>query len=43
MKVKLDEGAICPVRAHETDAGLDLFAREDRIVEAKGSAIFKTG
>ena len=43
MKVKLDEGAYAPTRAHETDAGLDLFAREDRIVEAKGSAIFKTG
>lgn len=43
MKVKLDEGAVCPVRAHDTDAGLDLFSREDRIVEARGSAIFKTG
>lgn len=24
MKIKLDEGAFMPVRAHETDAGLDL-------------------
>lgn len=29
IKIKLDEGAIMPVRAHETDAGYDLFARED--------------
>ena len=26
MRVKLDNGAICPFRAHPTDAGLDLFA-----------------
>ena len=32
IKVKLDEGAIMPIRAHETDAGYDLFAREDFIV-----------
>ena len=25
MKIKLDPGAIMPVRAHEADAGLDLF------------------
>lgn len=26
MKIKLDEGAIMPTRAHEFDAGLDLYA-----------------
>lgn len=26
MKVKLDAGAIMPTRAHETDAGLDLYS-----------------
>lgn len=26
MKVKLDEGAIMPTRAHEADAGLDLYS-----------------
>lgn len=32
-----------PTRAHVTDAGLDLRARETQIVPAKESAIFKTG
>lgn len=43
MKVKLDQGAFAPTRAHDIDAGLDLYAMDDRIVEAKGSAIFRTG
>lgn len=43
MKIKLDEGARMPTRAHETDAGLDLYAREDQIVPARGSAKFDTG
>lgn len=43
MKVKLDEGAYMPVRAHETDAGLDIRSREDQIVPARESAIFCTG
>lgn len=32
MKIKLDDGAIMPTRAHETDAGLDLYSREDKII-----------
>ena len=43
MKVKLDPGAKCPTRAHSTDAGLDLYAKERQIVPAKESAVFKTG
>lgn len=43
MKIKLDSGAIFPSRAHKTDAGLDFYAREDKIVPARGSAIFDTG
>lgn len=43
MKIKLDEGAFMPTRAHSTDAGLDLYARETQIVCAKESAVFDTG
>lgn len=43
MRIMLDEGAKMPTRAHELDAGLDLYARESCIVEAKGSATFDTG
>jgi dUTP pyrophosphatase len=32
-----------PERAHESDAGYDLFARESRIIKAGGSAVFDTG
>lgn len=32
MKIMLDEGAKMPTRAHETDAGLDLYATDDFIV-----------
>ena len=44
MRIKLDDGAILPTRAHLlTDAGLDLYARETQIVPAKEYAIFDTG
>lgn len=43
MKIKLDNGAIMPTRAHATDAGLDLYSRDMQIVPAKESAIFDTG
>lgn len=43
MKIKLDKGAIMPTRAHDTDAGLDLYSRESKVVPAGGSAIFDTG
>ena len=43
MKIKLDPGAIMPTRAHETDAGLDLYAMEAKKIPARGSAIFDTG
>ena len=32
IKIKLDEGAILPTRAHENDAGLDLYTPKDMIV-----------
>lgn len=43
MKIKLDEGAFLPTRAHSTDAGMDLYAMESQIVPAKESAVFDTG
>lgn len=43
MKIKLDEGAFAPTRAHHTDAGLDLYSREDKIIPAGDSACFDTG
>ena len=43
MKVKLDPGAYMPTRAHDTDAGLDLYARETKVIPAHGSATFDTG
>lgn len=43
MKVMLDAGARLPTRAHDTDAGLDLYARETQIVLPRGSVVFDTG
>lgn len=47
MRIKLDEGAIMPTRAHENDAGLDLYAMEDRFISPCGAeydgTVFDTG
>lgn len=43
MKIKLDENAKMPTRAHATDAGLDLYARETQVIPAMESAKFDTG
>lgn len=45
MKIKLNDGAFMPFRAHPTDAGLDLRCPEgqSQIVPAKESAVFDTG
>lgn len=43
MKVMLDAGATMPTRAHSTDAGLDIYARETAIIPAKDSVVFDTG
>lgn len=43
MRIKLDEGAKMPTKAYNTDAGFDIYSREDKIVPARGSAIFDTG
>ena len=43
VKVKLDPGAYLPQKAHEDDAGWDLYAREDFTVPAAGSGVQDTG
>lgn len=43
MRIVLDENAKMPTRAHETDAGLDLYSRERKLIKAKSSAVFDTG
>lgn len=43
MKIKLDSDAIMPTRAHDTDAGLDLYAKNKAIVFPHDSEIFDTG
>ena len=43
MKIKLDEGAFMPTRAHATDAGLDLMTRETVRLWAGAYAVFDTG
>lgn len=43
IKVKLDDGAFLPVRAHDTDAGADIFTPVDIILDANSSFIVATG
>lgn len=43
MRIKLEEGAFEPVRAHATDAGLDLRAMKGGCVKAGQAATFHTG
>ena len=40
MKIMLDEGAILPTRAHETDAGLDLYTPDDVVVVGSSSDVW---
>ena len=40
MKIKLDKGAYMPTRAHETDAGLDLYTPVDVNVPGCSSDVF---
>ena len=43
LNVKLDKGAKMPTRAHEHDAGLDIYAPESVIIYAGDSAKIDTG
>ena len=43
MKIKLDDYALEPTRAHDTDAGLDIRSPIDMQIPPHDSRIFKTG
>ncbi len=43
IKIMLDKGAKMPSRAHEWDAGFDLYARETQIIGGKEDGTFDTG
>ena len=43
MKIKLDNGAYMPVRAHKTDAGLDLFSPTRKVIRANDWESIDTG
>ena len=43
IKVVLDEGAKIPTRAHNTDAGLDLYCKTEQKIWPHDSASFDTG
>ena len=43
MRIQLDEFAITPTRAHDTDAGLDIYSPERKMVYAKSRVIIDTG
>lgn len=43
INIMLDEGAKAPTRAHEADAGLDIYAIESGLVPAWTYRAFRTG
>ena len=43
MKIQLDQNALTPTRAHETDAGLDLRSMENGLIFPKSHKVFRTG
>ena len=43
LKVVLDPGATMPTRAHDLDAGYDLYSREDATVWQNAGGKFDTG
>ena len=43
MKVFVEPMGFAQTRAHDTDAGLDLYCIDDIVVPRGGSAVFRTG
>ena len=42
MNIQLDKQALMPVRAHDTDAGLDLLSPVDTVIPAHGAVTVDT-
>lgn len=43
LKIKLDDGALLPTRAHDADAGLDLYTPYDVYLPSLGKVTVDTG
>lgn len=43
MKIMLESDARMPERAYPSDAGLDIFSREEKVILPGESAVFDTG
>ena len=43
LRIVLDDGAFAPTRAHTYDAGLDIYAAEDRVLWPNSRDIVETG
>lgn len=43
MKIMLESDARMPERAYSSDAGLDIFSREEKVIMPGESAVFDTG
>lgn len=43
MKIYLEENVKEPTRAYPTDAGLDIYSRETKVIKARGCETFDTG
>lgn len=43
MQIKLDEHAFVPIRAHRTDAGIDIRAERNETINPCESSVFHTG
>jgi dUTP pyrophosphatase len=43
IKIVLDPDAVMPTRAHDLDAGYDIFSREDAVIFPNTSGKFDTG
>ena len=43
IQTVLDPGAVLPTRGHDADAGLDLYSRDEALIEPGGCHVFDTG